>query len=135
MTSKKLLILNGLAIIAVPLHHAAAYGLQAMFYWTDRYRPVSVPNFDQINSISYYVTTAIRQLDAFSVPAFLFISGYFIAFMARGEKSEVTWSLVTARVKTLLPPFLIWTVIRYALLRDFPSSIDDVLDPYHFIPL
>jgi surface polysaccharide O-acyltransferase-like enzyme len=78
---------------------------------------------------------AIRQLVTFAVPAFLFISGYFIAFMARGESSKVTWGMVLPRIKVLAIPFVIWTTIRYLLLRRFPTSLDEVLDPYHFIPL
>ena len=65
----------------IPIHHATAYGLQAMFMWTDRYRDVAVPNYDMLGSLSFYVTIIVRQLDVYSVPAFLFISGYFIAFM------------------------------------------------------
>ena len=38
--SKRLLWLNGIAIIAVAMHHAAAFSLQAMFEWTDRYMTV-----------------------------------------------------------------------------------------------
>ncbi len=36
----RLLLLNGLAAIMVAFHHAAAYGFNAMFRWTDRYLPV-----------------------------------------------------------------------------------------------
>jgi surface polysaccharide O-acyltransferase-like enzyme len=78
---------------------------------------------------------AIRQMSTFSVPAFLFITGYFIAFMARGENSNVTWAKVLPRVRALIFPFVLWTIIRFALLRQFPTSLEEVLDPYHFVPL
>jgi len=133
--SRKLLLLNGLAIISIPFQHATAYGLQAMFFWTDRYLPVAVPNFDKLGTLPYYMTNIIRQLSFFSVPAFLFISGYFIAFLAKGEKSEVTWDMVMPRVKILLIPLTSWTVLRFVLLRRWPSNLDEVLDPYAFIPL
>jgi peptidoglycan/LPS O-acetylase OafA/YrhL len=133
--TRRLLFLNGLAILTIPIHHAGAYGLQAMFFWTDRYRPVSVPNYDLLGSIPFYITMIVRQLDTFSVPAFLFISGFFIAFMAKGKEKTLTWQMVLPRVKVLLIPFIIWTIIRYALLRHVPTSVDEVLDPYHFIPI
>lgn len=133
--SKRLLWLNGIAIIAVAAHHAAAYSLQAMFLWTDRYLPVTVPNYDQIGSFNYYVLMLIRLLLPFAGPAFFFISGYFVGVMAKGNRSTVSWSMVFSRVKLLLAPFLLWTAIRYILLRDIPRSIDDVLTPYHWIPL
>jgi hypothetical protein len=119
----------------IPIQHATAYGIQAMFYWTDRYLPVSVPNFDLMGTLPYYMIVIIRQLVTFSVPAFLFISGFFVAFMAKGKEPNVTLQKVMPRIKILLFPFIIWTVIRYSLLRRFPTSLDEVLDPYHFIPL
>lgn len=133
--TRKLLVLNGLAIIGIAIEHANAYGMQAMFFWTDRYLPVSVPNFDQLNSLGYYLTLIMRQLAIFTVPAFLFISGFFIAFMARGANAKVTLGSILPRVKVLLIPFLVWTTVRYLLLRRFPTSIDEILNPYHFVPL
>ncbi len=133
--ARKLLLLNGFAILFVTIHHATAYGLQAMFFWTDRYLPVTVPNFDQLDSLAYYVTMTLRQLATFAVPAFLFISGYFIAFLAKGKKSGITWEMVLPRVKILVIPLILWTAIRYILLRHFPTTLHEVFNPYHFIPL
>lgn len=133
--TRKLLFLSGLAIFAIPIQHASAYGLQALFEWTDRYMDVAVPNYDLLGSPAYYVLTILRQLSVFSVPGFLVISGYFIAFMARGKEGKVTLNATLPRIRTLIPPFVVWTVVRFALLRDFPDSIDEVLNPYHFVPL
>jgi peptidoglycan/LPS O-acetylase OafA/YrhL len=133
--AKKLLLLNGLAILAIPIHHATAYGLSAMFEWTDRYLPVTVPNYDLLGSIPYYVIVVLRQLDIYAVPAFLFISGYFIAFSVRGKEKNLSYKTILPRIKILLIPFVIWTGLRYIMLRRLPTSIDDLLNPYHFIPL
>jgi surface polysaccharide O-acyltransferase-like enzyme len=119
----------------VPLHHASAYGLQAMYLWTDRYRPVTVPNFDMIGTLPYYITIGIRQLDSFAVPAFFFISGFYISFLGRSKDSKYSLSMVLPRVKVLLIPFILWTIIRYGLIRRFPASLDEVLSPYFFIPM
>jgi len=131
--TRRLLLLNGLAALMVPLHHSTAYGLQAMFEWTNRYRDVAVPNFDQLGTLPYYVLMLARQFDAFGVPAFLFVSGFFIAFMARGESRRVSLNDVLPRIKVLLVPFFVWTTIRYILLRRVPASIDEVLDPYYYL--
>ena len=48
------MLLNGLAILAVVFNHASGWGYTAMVYWADRYRPVTVPNFDQVWSPSFY---------------------------------------------------------------------------------
>jgi len=133
--TRKLLFLNGLAILAIPIQHVTAYGLQAMFEWTDRYRDVLVPNYDAVGSPAFVVSMVLRQLSTYSVPGFLFISGFFIAFMVRGKEANLSYKTILPRIRTLVYPFLIWTVIRYILLRQFPSSLDDILNPYHFIPL
>ena len=131
--TKRLLMLNGLAVLMIPFHHASAFGLQALFEWTNRYRPVSVPNYDQIGSLSYYALIFIRQVDAYAIPAFLFVSGFFIAFMARGKK--LTLDSVLPRIKVFMIPLVIWTVIRFALLRQVPGSVFDVFDTYYFLIL
>lgn len=133
--SRRFLYLNGLAILTVVVGHAAAYGWQAMFLWTDRYRDVAVPNFDQLDTLPYFVTMAIRQLVVFAVPAFYFVSGYFIAFLAKGLNTRLTWAMVAPRIKVLLIPFVIWTVFRFVLLMRLPTSLNEVLMPYHFIPV
>ena len=133
--SKRLLWLNGIAIIAVAMHHAAAFSLQAMFEWTDRYMTVSVPNYDQLGSAAYYVLMLMRLLLSFAGAAFFFISGYFVGTMARGPNATISWSMVFSRIKLLLVPLVIWTVVRYVLLRQVPRSFDDILRPYHWIPL
>jgi surface polysaccharide O-acyltransferase-like enzyme len=133
--TRRLLYLNGLAILMIPLQHATGYGLQAMFLWTDQYLPVEVPNYSLIGSFSYHLIIFIRQLSTFSVPAFLIISGFFISFLARGKDANVTWQQVIPRAKVLVYPFVIWTVLRFALLRRLPQSVEDILQPYHFIPL
>ena len=133
--TKRLLLLNGLAALMVPIHHATAYGLQALFDWTNRYRQVSVPNYDQLGSLPYYLIMISRQLDAFAIPAFFFVSGFFISFMARGKNGKLTWPTVMPRVKVLLIPFLVWTVVRFTLLQRPPSGPLDVFQPYYFIVL
>jgi hypothetical protein len=132
--TKRILFLNGLAVLMLPFHHAASLGIQAMFFWTHRYRPVSVPNFDQIDSLSYAILFTIRQFDAFAIPAFFFVSGFFLAFMGRG-KQAVTLSAVMPRLRTLLIPLIIWTVVRFVLLQRFPDSLFDILLQYYFIVL
>jgi len=130
---RRLLQLNGLAALMVPLHHATAFGLQAMFLWTDRYRPVPVPNYDQLGSPTYYILMATRHLDAFAIPAFLFVSGHFVAFLTRGR--EPRWKMFIPRIRTVLIPWVIWTAVRFILLQRLPGTIGEVLDTYYFVVL
>ena len=133
--TKRLLLLNGLAVLAVPLHHATGYGFRAMFEWTDRYLPVAAPNYDQIGSLAYYVIILIQQLDNFALPAFLFVSGFFIAFAAGGSQS-LKWNAVMARLKYLMIPFVFWTMAFFIiLLQRLPLNLVEALDRYYYIPL
>jgi peptidoglycan/LPS O-acetylase OafA/YrhL len=108
---KRLLVLNGLAIIGAVIHHSAHWILTSMFYWTDKYRPVAVPNFDQINGISYYFLRIIDQFAYPGIAAFLFISGTFIAIVTGRNQTSVSWNIVFSRIKRLLIPYLLWSCL------------------------
>jgi hypothetical protein len=133
--SRRLLWLNGIAILAVAIHHAAGYSLQAMFEWAHFASGTTAANYDQLGSITYYILMAPRLLLTFAGAAFFFISGYFVGILAKGSGSSISWSMVFSRIKLLFIPFVLWTIVRYVLLRQFPTSIDDILTPYHWIPL
>lgn len=132
---KRLFLLNGFAILGVVFAHAATWGLSAMFEWTDRYLPVTIPNYDQINSITYYILISIRQLSSFAVPAFLFVSGFFIAYAAGGSRADLKWNVVATRMKNLIVPLVIWISIRYILLRRPPSTLSGMLMSYYYVVL
>jgi fucose 4-O-acetylase-like acetyltransferase len=133
--TKRLLLLNGLAALMVVINHAASYGLHALFFWTDRYRDVTVPNFDQYGSAAYYVLFIAHEVAEFAIPAFLFVSGYFVAFAARTAKTSVGWDFVFSRIKKLIIPFVIWITILIILLQKFPPTLQEVLTLYYYIPL
>jgi peptidoglycan/LPS O-acetylase OafA/YrhL len=108
--TKRLLLLNGLATILAVVHHGTHWSLTAMFWWTDRYRAVSVPNYDQLGGASYYAIRVIDQIAILGIPTFLVISGFFIAFSAGHTKKTIEWSLVFSRIRYLLIPYLLWSV-------------------------
>lgn len=112
--TRKLMLLNGLAIFAVVLNHSALSGLTAMFWWTDRYRAgVSIPNWDQFGNLSHYALIAMMKLSFFAVPSFLFVSGSFLAYTARGNTAGLNWKMVRTRVSALLIPYLIWSATQF----------------------
>lgn len=111
--NKRLLSLSGLAILAVIMNHASYSGFIALFWWTDRYLLVTVPNFDQMGSLSYYGLVAAQKLAIFSVPAFLFITGMFLSYAAGGSQKKVSWEMIQKRVLNLIPPYLIWSVVYF----------------------
>lgn len=137
--TKRLLLLNGIAALLVVLNHTAYYGFIAMFNWTDRYRDVAVPNFDQVGSVTYYVLFIAHQVAEMAIPAFLFVSGFFIVFAARASRSGLTWEMVWSRSRKLIPPFLIWTAIfttiNYFSPLEVTINIRYLLERYYYIPL
>jgi peptidoglycan/LPS O-acetylase OafA/YrhL len=97
--SRRLLLLLGLGVLGVVLNHATVYGFRATFEWwwraepelalaegCDLTPPVRCTNYDAVGSPTYWGLTLVRRLISFGVPAFLLVSGYFIAFAAGKEK-------------------------------------------------
>lgn len=113
---RKLLLLNGISIIGVILFHSAGWGFVAMFSWAHRYLPVTSPNYDQLGSLSYYGLRSVEQLVVFVIPAFLFVSGFFVAFATGRNKSTIGWGTVRARIVKILIPYLIWSLVLIGVL-------------------
>jgi peptidoglycan/LPS O-acetylase OafA/YrhL len=112
---KRLLMLNGLAIVCAVVNHAVVWELTAMFWWADRYMPTGGDTATQLESWRFFSVRLIDQLVFPAVFAFLFISGYFIAVAAGRKQKTIPWRLVLQRVKFLLIPYLLWTAVILAL--------------------
>lgn len=106
-------MLRGWAILAVVGHHAANWGFIAMFWWVHRYRPVASPNYDQMGTLPYYALASLNQVALFSVPAFLFISGLFITYAARGSPPVLSRKVLRTRLVNLFWPYLIWSLVIF----------------------
>ncbi len=143
--TRKLLYLNGIAILTVILFHAAGWGFTAMFSWAHRYLPVVSPDFSQAGSPTYYGLHLVEQLVVFSIPAFLFVSGFFVAFSA-GKRTTLPWKTVLTRIKLLLIPYLLWSalILIVSIVQGRPFNLPDVAQSiligstypsYYFVPL
>lgn len=108
--AKRLLLLNGVAIVCVILFHATGFGFTAMFAWAHRYRPVSSPNFDAVGTGAYYAFRLIEQFVVFAIPAFLFVSGFFVSVLT-GRAGSVNRKAIWARIRALLVPYFIWSAV------------------------
>ncbi len=122
---KRLSLLPGLAILAVVLNHAGGWGYVALVWWAHRYRDVVVPAYDQIFRPGNIALDAFHNLTIFAVGAFLFVSGFFIAYTARGSESRLGWKTIKPRIINLLIPYFIWSLIVFLL--DF--VLGDVYTP------
>lgn len=143
---RRLLLLNGLAVLGVVINHATGWGFTAMFWWPHRYLPVDSPNFEQMGSMAYYALLLAQQLIMFSVPTFLFVSGYFMAFATRRKASTVSWEIVRSRIWLLLIPYLLWSLLFFVgdfaqgTVRTIPGYLELLITggtspAYYFVPL
>ena len=105
--TRKLLFINGLAIIGVVLFHAVGMGFVAMFSWAERYLAPGVSVMSQVGNASYYGLRFVEQLVVPCIPIFLFISGYFVSAATARTRSTVSWQVVFSRIRNLLIPYVI----------------------------
>jgi surface polysaccharide O-acyltransferase-like enzyme len=112
----RLLLLNGVAILGVILFHGTGYGFTAMFAWAHRYRDVISPNYGEVGSAAYYALRLVEQFVVFCIPAFLFVSGYFVSVLAGRSRSPLDARAIGARVRHLLAPYLFWSAVVVAAL-------------------
>lgn len=145
--TKRLLYLNGLATLGVILNHSIAWGFIGMFFWTQRYLPVAVPNFDQMGSLNYYGLRVLEQLVTPTIAAFLLVSGYFTAFATRKDQDFPGWKFLGNRIRSLVLPYLVWTVVMilyYHFMEGVEYTPGDLLrnlflgqttEAFYFIPL
>ncbi|MDT8304979.1 MAG: acyltransferase [Anaerolineae bacterium] len=125
---RRLLLLNGLAVLGAVLNHTTGWGFTAMFWWVHRYLPVEAPNFEQMGSLGYYTLLGLQQAIMFSVPAFLFVSGYFIAFATGRQKLGGSWPLIRSRIVYLLVPYLLWSLLVF--IAGFAEGERETLSGY-----
>jgi membrane-bound acyltransferase YfiQ involved in biofilm formation len=55
----------------------------------------------------------LRQLAVFCVPAFLFSTGFFVAYAARGNQSQLTWKITLRRIVFILIPYILWSLVWF----------------------
>jgi peptidoglycan/LPS O-acetylase OafA/YrhL len=111
---KRLLVLNGLAAVFAVINHAVVWELTAIFWWTDRYLPAGSAG-EQYDSLRFFTVGLVDQLVFFAVFAFLFISGFFVAIATGRIQKTIPWRLVLQRIKFLVIPYLLWSVVLILL--------------------
>ncbi|HEG42722.1 MAG TPA: acyltransferase [Phycisphaerales bacterium] len=123
--------LRGIAIIGVVLIHTMSDSVRFGQHTVD-------------GSVGFYYTIFLRQVINFSVPAFLFISGYFVA---KGAQKHTDYINVTAkRLARVLLPYFIWSMAILLTSGILSGKIDAIMiflklltgkasTPYYFVLL
>jgi hypothetical protein len=114
--NKRLLLINGLAIIGVVVSHAFGWGQGVMTSekWQGIFQTMGLWNYDRFESSAYFILTSIRMMATFCVPTFFFVTGFFIAYANRGNETKFTYKVVFSRILILLIPYTIWSILIFA---------------------
>jgi surface polysaccharide O-acyltransferase-like enzyme len=127
-------VLSGLAILLIVVNHAIVMSLT----------PPQDSGILPITGWERDVLSFIQTLGIVAVPIFLFISGSFIAYVARGDPPKLSVKFLITSLKNILLPYVIWAIIFYAMIYflygqnfTFFGYIKNLLVgyPFHFIPL
>jgi peptidoglycan/LPS O-acetylase OafA/YrhL len=84
----------------------------ALLSWADRYGAVPA---EQMDTVPFLFFRAVEQLIVFCIPAFLFVSGFFMAFATGRSQKTVSWKIVGVRVRDLIIPYTLWTLVFWLL--------------------
>jgi peptidoglycan/LPS O-acetylase OafA/YrhL len=126
--------LRGIAMIVVVLHHAIDLTFQAM----------ERADYAPLAGALDYVVSLFYHLGIFAVPLFLFISGAFMAYAARGNPPTLGWKVVSNGLQRMIWPYLLWSGLFYVLVylhygQSFSplGYVKNLLTgyPFHFVPL
>lgn len=126
--------LHGIAIVAVILNHSISLCL-----YTDERLGIQLPV-----GLEYQAMIFLKSIGLIAVPIFLFSSGSFIVYSTFGKNLRSSYTIVFARLKRLIVPYVILSVVFYALLYilegkvfSIPGYVKNLLVgyPYHFVPL
>ena len=126
--------LSGLAMLLIVLNHTIEMGTKTPL----RY------GFAPLEGAPLVILSFVQALGFFAVPTFLFISGTFVSYAARGEPPKLTAKFLTGSVAHIGWPYLFWSAVFYVLVfvqlgeRYSPKGYVKNLIvgyPFHFIPM
>ena len=134
MLSRQFPGLRGIAILLVVLNHAIALSLVAAQEYGAR--APSQP--------AWVILQALRTLGLVAVPIFLFLSGSYLTYAARGKSLGVSYRTILLSLRHILVPYALWSVVFYGLvylLRNETYSLFGYFKnllvgyPFEYVPL
>jgi surface polysaccharide O-acyltransferase-like enzyme len=132
--NKQFSALSGVAILLIVLNHTIEMDLNAPLGY-------GTPHVD---GWTWIILSLMQTLGFFAVPIFLFISGAFVAYAARGNRAQLANKFMIRSLGHICWPYVFWSAAFYALIflqfgKKFPLQgyTKNLLVgyPFHFIPL
>jgi peptidoglycan/LPS O-acetylase OafA/YrhL len=126
--------LRGLAIILVVLNHSVHLG---NWYAQEL-------GYAKASGLEYYILLVLEQLGVFAVPIFLFVSGSFFVYAAKGKELRSAYKIVRTNLAHIVLPYVLWSIVFYILvyiwLGQTYSPIEYIKHlivgyPFNFVPL
>lgn len=102
----KIDVLKAFAIILVLLGHSIQYGSGYDFYY----------------NASFFDNFAFKLIYSFHMPLFMLISG-FLAYQSLNKSNNIPY-LITKKIKTILVPILMWSIIPFMISIRNVDSFD-----------
>lgn len=113
---RKLGLLRGLAVLAIVVNHAADNTMFVLSFWGPRAASLdSAADRSWADTSIYFLLLGLSQLGWFTVPAFLFASGFYVAYASRGRAANLKPRILGGWIRNLLSPYLTWILASIAL--------------------
>jgi peptidoglycan/LPS O-acetylase OafA/YrhL len=126
--------LRGLAILLVVLNHSIHLGT-----WYAKEM-----DFLPAAGVEYYILLILEQLGVFAVPIFLFLSGCFFVYAAKGKELKNAYKVVWTNLGHIVFPYILWSIVFYALIYVWLGQSYTIFEyikhlivgyPFNFVPL
>ncbi|MDX1688699.1 MAG: acyltransferase [Candidatus Promineifilaceae bacterium] len=131
--SRQFVAFSGLAMVLIVLNHSIQMSMEAAV----------AAGYALPGGVGRFLLTVLQALGVFAVPIFLFISGAFVAYAAKGAP-RLSTKFVWKSIRHILWPYLVWSIVFYILIyfhggQRFSAAgyLKNLATgfPFHFVPL
>lgn len=133
--SRQYIALSGLAMVLIVLNHSIHMAL-------------TIPpelGYSLVEGFPLHVLSLFQALGAaYAVPVFLFISGSFVGYAARGVPPSLSRKFLVGAIAHIFWPYLVWSLVFYGVEILHSGAHHSPIQylkflvvgyPFHFIPL
>lgn len=144
--TRKLLFLNGIAIIFAVYHHSIYWAVTAINNWGHRFISSATPELLSIPNVFSLFLRITDQIAGSAVPTFLFVSGFLYSFSLDRQTIRQSYRFIQKRILYLLFPYIIWSTITvvFRVIEGRSYTIVELIrvyllgeadGPFYYVPL